>query len=174
MREYINQFNVVPSLIGTMSTISGTAVGAPVRITGFQDCLGIVTVGGLQGSTGATVTLSVKVQESATATGTNWTDITNEAVSSGSFSFPAITLGDDIAGGTTTGTWLPYESVKKYGRLSDTNRLGYIRMHATLTGTVGLGPKISGVFLMGRPTDSLYISSAVVVPSGNVELTKLL
>ena len=174
MRDYINQFQAYPSLIGTMSVIGGTAVGAPVDCLGFKDVLGVLVAGALQGSTGSTVNLAVKVQESATPTGTNWTDITNEAVSQGSFNFTTLTFGDSIAGGTTTGTWIPYESVKKYGRLSDGNRLRYIRAHATLSGTVGLGPKFTALFMLGRPDDSAIISAAVVVPSGNVELTKLL
>ena len=84
-----------PSLIGSLSTIAGTAVGAPIDCKGFQSCLGIVAAGGVQGSTGATVTLSVKVQESAdpAAVGTAWSDITNEAMSAGSFSFSGITFG---------------------------------------------------------------------------------
>ena len=176
MKDYVNNFQVVPSLIGTLSAIGGTALGAPVSITGFGDVLGIVCAGGVQGSTGATITLSVKVQEndSATGAGTSWTDITNEAVSAGSFSFADITLGDDVAGGTTTATWLPYESVKKYAKLSDGKRKRFIRAHATLSGTAGIGPKLSVVFLMGKPIDSGYTSTAVVVASGNSELTKLL
>ena len=175
MRDYINKFHVVPSLIGTLSTIGGTAIGAPVNVLGFSDVLAILTAGAIQGSSGATVNLVVKVQESATAAGTGggWTDITNEAVSQGSFNFATMTFGDELAGGTTTGTWLPYESLKKYAKLSDGNRKQWIRAHATLTGTVGIGPKLSVVFLLGKPNDSYYISSAVVVPSANFEATKL-
>lgn len=176
MKDYVSKLDVRPSLIGTLSTIGGTAVGAPIDCLGFSDVMGIVVAGAIQGSTGSTVTLSVKVQESAVpaGTGANWTDITNEAVSQGSFSFSALTFGDELAGGTTTGTWLPYETVKKYAKLSDGNRRRYIRAHATLSGTVGLGPKLSVVFIMGKPNDSYYVSSAVVQPSGNPELTKLL
>ena len=176
MRNYSGIFEFSPSLMGTMSVITGTAVGAPIDRFGFADCLGIVCAGGLQGSTGATVTLSLKVQESAIpeGTGAHWTDITNEAVSNGSFSFSDITLGDSIAGGTTTATWIPYETVKKYARLTDGNRKRYLRMHATLNGTVGLGPKICAGFLLGRSNDTAYIVDPVVQGSGNVELTKLL
>ena len=176
MRQYTDMFSAYPSLVGTMSVIGGTAVGAPIDCIGFNDVLGVLVLGGLQGSTGATVNVAVKVQESTdpTLTGTGWTDITNEAVSQGSFSFSTVTLGDSIAGGTTTGTWIPYETVKKYARLSDANRKRYIRAHATLSGTVGLGPKMAVLFVMGRPDDTYYVQSAVVVPSGNVELTKLL
>lgn len=174
MRDYINQFQFYPSLIGTLSTIGGTAVGCPVDTIGFADCLAILAAGGLVGSTGATTNLAVKIQESASPTGTNWTDITNEAVSQGSFNLTTLTFGDSIAGGTTTGTWLPYETVKKYGRLADSNRQRYIRCHATLSGTVGLGPKFVAGFLLGRPDDTYYITAAVVAPSGNIEATKLL
>lgn len=176
MNDLANITTFKPSLMGTMSVISATAVGAPIDTIGFQSVLGIIAAGGLQGSTGATVNLAIKVQESAdpVGTGANWTDITNEAVSQGSFSFTTITLGDSIAGGTTTGTWIPYESEKKFARLSDGNRKRYIRMHATLSGTVGLGPKICAGFLLHKPVSTEYVGSAVVVASGNVELTKLL
>ena len=173
MNDFTNSVQVVPALIGTMSVISGTATGAPVNCLGFQGVLAIATVGGIHGSTGATVNLAIKFQESTTIGGT-YTDITNEAVSQGSFNLDTITLGDSIAGGTTTGTWIPYESVKKYCRLSDGNRKQWIRAHATLSGTVGLGPKISVVMLLEKPVDTYYVSSAVVVPSGNIELSKLI
>ena len=176
MRSYAGMFEFTPSLMGSMSVIGGTAIGAPIDRFGFADCLGIVCAGGLQGSTGATVTLAVKVQESAVPEGTGalWSDITNEATSLGSFSFSDIVLGDSIAGGTTTATWIPYETVKKYARLTDGNRKRYLRMHATLSGTVGLGPKICAGFLLGRSNDTAYIVDPVVQGSGNVELTKLL
>ncbi len=177
MNDYLSRTHTVPSLIGTISVIGGTAVGAPIDRTGFADVLGVLCAGAIQGSTGSTVTLTVKVQESndPVATGAAWTDITNEAVTQGSFKFSTLTFGDELAGGTTTGTWLPYEVDKKYARLSDGNRKRYIRAHATLAGTVGLGPKFSVVFLLGKPSDSYWVpTSAVVVPSGNVELTKLL
>ena len=56
----------------------------------------------------------------------------------------------------------------------DANRLRYIRAHATLTGTVGIGPKFAVSLLLGRPVSSDYINSATSVGSLNVELTKLL
>ena len=174
MRNHNSVFEVRPSLIGTLSTINATAIGAPIDTIGFADVLATLVAGAIAGSTGATVNLAIKVQESATATGTNWTDITNEAVSQGSFNFTTLTFGGDIAGGTTTGTWLGYQMGKKYARLSDANRLRYIRAHATLTGTVGLGPKFAVSFLLGRPDDTLYANNAVLVGSGNIEATKLI
>lgn len=175
MRDF-SSMEFRPSLIGTLSTIGGTAVGAPINVLGFKAGLGLLSAGGVQGSSGSTVTLSVKFQESSVpaGTGANWTDITNEAVSGGSFAFSAITMGDELAGGTTTGTWLPYESVRKFGRLSDGNRKQWLRAHATLTGTVGIGPKFVAGILLARPDDTYYVQSAVVVPSGNVESAKLL
>lgn len=176
MNDFVNSVQFVPSLIGTISTINGTAVGAPINRQGFQGAMGILSAGSVQGSTGSTITLTVKWQESSnpTGTGANWTDITNEAISSGSFKFDALVFGDELAGGTTTGTWLPYETTKKYCKLSDGNRLQYLRAHATLTGTVGIGPKFMAGLLLEKPVDTYYVSSAVVVPSGNVELSKLL
>lgn len=174
MRNYNSIFEVRPSLIGTLSTIGATATGAPIDTLGFQDVLAVLCAGAIAGSSGSTVILAVKVQESASATGTNWTDITNEATTQGSFNLTALTFGGDIAGGTTTGTWLGYQMGKKYARLSDPNRLRYIRAHATLTGTVGLGPKFTATFLLGRPVDTLYSANAVLVNSGNVEAAKLI
>lgn len=167
-------FEFRPSMMGTLSTIAATAVGCPVDRNGFASVLGIVCAGALVGSTGSTVGLTIKVQESAIPTGTNWTDITNEAVSQGSFNFPTLTFGGDIAGGTTTGTWLPYQMAKKFAKLSDANRLRWIRAHATLTGTVGLGPKFVAGFLLGNPGDTLYAAGGVTIGSGNIEMTKLL
>lgn len=174
MRSYVNSLDVRPSLIGTLSTIGATAVGVPIDTQGFADVMAVLVAGAVVGSSGSTVSLAVKIQESATATGTNWTDITNEAVSQGSFNLTTITMGDDIAGGTTTGTWLGYEVSKKYAKLSDGNRLRYIRAHATLTGTVGLGPKFCVNMILGRPNDTYYINTAGVYGSGNVEVSKLL
>jgi hypothetical protein len=170
MRNYDGIFEIRPSLIGTLSTISGTAIGAPINVQGFRDVLGILVAGALAGSTGSTVNLAVKIQESSTPTGTgaNWTDITNNAYNQGSFNFTTLTFGD------TTGTHIPYAMGKAFCVLKDGNRKQYIRAHATLSGTVGLGPKFSVTFMLGRPDDTLYVNNAVTVPSGNVELTKLL
>jgi hypothetical protein len=169
-----HSFNVCPSLIGTISTIGATATGAPIDTLGFVDVLATLCAGAVTGSTGSTVNLAIKIQESATPTGTNWTDITNEAISQGSFNLTTLVFGNDIAGGTTTGTWIPYQSVKKYAKLADANRLRYVRAHATLTGTVGIGPKFAVTLMLGRTDDSYYIQSAVVQSSGNIEAAKLL
>lgn len=174
MRNYNSILDVRPSMIGTLSTISATAVGVPVDTQGFADVMAVLTAGAVNGSTGATVNLAIKIQESATATGTNWTDITNEAVSQGSFNLTTLTFGGDIAGGTTTGTWLGYQVAKKYAKIADGNRLRYIRAHATLTGTVGIGPKFAVNFIMGRPDDTYYINTSGLYGSGNVEVSKLL
>ena len=176
MRNDASSFSYIPSLIGTMSVIGGTAVGAPVDRIGFGECLALLSAGGIQGSTGSTVTLTVKVQESdnPVAVGTAWSDITSLASVGGSFKFDTITFGGNLAGGDTTGTWQPYRTETKYAYLTDSNRLRYLRVHATLSGTVGLGPKISAGFLLGKPNDTLYVRSAVSQGSGNVEVSKLL
>ncbi len=174
MRNYTGTFDVRPSLIGTLSTINATATGCPIDTLGFADVMASLVAGALVGSGGSTVSLAIKIQESASPTGTNWTDITNEAVSQGSFNLTTLNFGNDIAGGTTTGTWIPYQAVEKYAKLADGNRLRYIRAHATLTGTVGLGPKFAVSFIMGRSDDSYYLNSAVSFGSGNIEAAKLL
>lgn len=176
MNDLTNSLAVVPCLVGTVGTIGGTALGSPVYTRGFQGALAIAILGGVQGSSGSTLSVAIKFQESLDplGIGTAWTDITNEAISQGSFNLDTMTIGDSIAGGTTTGTWIPYESVKKYCKLADANRKPWIRPHATVTGTVGLGPKLAVSLLLEKPIDTYYVQSAVVQASGNTELTKLL
>ena len=172
MRIFDGIFELRPSLIGTISTIGGTAVGIPVDTMGFKDVLAVLTAGALAGSAGSTVYLDVKVQESATPEGTGalWSDIKDGAYS-GTFDFTQMTFS-----AATTGTWIPYQAQKQYEQVggNDASRKRYIRAHATLSGTVGLGPKISCAFLLGRPTDTLYINNATSFASTNVELTQLL
>jgi len=176
MRNYDECFELRPSLIGTIGVISATAVGNPVDTIGFKDALAILIAGSLQGSTGATVSLAIKIQESASATGTgaDWTDITDGAFHNGSWDFDTLTFGDELAGGTTTATWLPTETQKQYERLGDGVRKRYIRAHATLTGTVGLGPRYTVAFLLGRNYDSSNVVDAVVQPTGNIHYAKQL
>lgn len=171
MRNYDGLFEFRASLIGTLSTILGTAVGAPIDTIGFKDCLAVLVAGAIQGSSGSTVGLAVKMQESASPTGTGagWTDITNGGYHNGSWDFDTITFSTD-----TTGTFYPARTQEQYERLSDGVRLRYIRAHATLTGTVGLGPKFSVILGLGRNYDSSLMASAVTQPTGNVEYTKLL
>lgn len=175
MRNMDGLLAVRPSLVGTISTIGGTAVGIPIDTIGFADVLGILVAGAVAGSTGSTVYLDVKVQESASATGTgaNWSDIKDGAYN-GTFSFSQVSFGANLAGGDTTGTWQPYKVGKEYERLADGVRKRYIRAHATLSGTVGIGPKFTVTFLLGRPNDTAYITNATTFASTNVELTKLL
>lgn len=165
MRQYTDLLDLHPSMIGTISTIGATAIGSPVDTMGFADVLATLCAGAVFGSgTGSTITLAIKVQESASAIGTNWTDITDGAVN-GSFDFDTVTL---------TGTSSVMVMEKQYERLNDSVRLRYIRAHATLAGTVGLGPKFCVAFLLGRPDDTLYIQSAETQATGNEEYTKLL
>lgn len=174
MRNYTHVVDIRPSLIGTISTIGATATGAPIDTLGFYDVMASLVAGAVAGSTGSTVSLAIKIQESATPTGTNWTDITNEAMTQGSFALTTMVFGNDIAGGTTTGTWIPYQSTRKYGKMADGNRLRYIRAHATLSGTVGIGPKFAVSFILGHSDDTAYISSALTIGSGNIEAAKLI
>jgi hypothetical protein len=167
MRNYADIFAYHPSMIGTLSTIGGTAIGAPVCIQGFRDVLALLTAGAVFGSgTGSTITLAVKMQQSASATGTGagWTDITPGDVNS-TFAFTTLTF---------TGTDPAFKMEEKYERIGNAITGKFIRAHATLAGTVGLGPKFSVGFLLGRPTDTLYVGSATTEATGNVEYTKLL
>jgi len=170
MRTYDGLFELRPTMIGTLSAIGGTAIGAPVDCLGFKDVLAIVTAGALVGSAGANTTVTIKFQESAQADGTGalWSDITNGAVN-GSMKFSAITHS-----GIDAGTWAQYQAQKLYERLDDNNRSRYIRAHATVSGTVGHGAKLSVACLLGRPDDTLYINGATSFGSVNPQLTKML
>jgi len=170
MRNYDGLLELRPSLIGTISDIGATAVGIPIDCIGFRDVLAILTAGALEGSDGAGVFLDIKVQESASAEGTNWTDITDGAHHVGSFDFDQLAIGHGI----DAGTWIPYQTGKEYELVTGQERLRYIRAHATLSGTVGLGPKLSVAFLLGRPSDTLYVGNATSFASVNAEVTKLL
>ncbi len=166
MRNYDAILDLHPCLIGSISTIGGTAAGAPIDTLGFKDVFAILTAGACFGSgTGATVTLSVKMQESAslTGTGTAWADIANGQFS-GTFAFSSLSF---------TGTDPAMQMGKKYERLQDGTRLRYIRALATLAGTVGLGPKFAVSFLLGRPNDTNYVANAVTQATGNGDFVKL-
>jgi hypothetical protein len=166
MRDYKTMMDLHPSLIGTMSVIGATAVGAPVDTLGFKDVLATLVAGAVFGSgTGSTITLAVKIQECATAAGTGalWADITNGAINN-TFAFTTMTF---------TGTDPTMKQEAKYERLIDANRLRFLRAHATLAGTVGLGPKFAVSFLLGRPDDTLYVVSPSTQSTSNGEFTIL-
>lgn len=173
MKNYDEVLELRPSLIGTISVIGATAVGIPVDCLGFRDVLAVLTAGAVQGSAGAGVNLAVKIQESASVAGTGalWTDIDNGDVN-GTFAFTTLNIGH----GVNAGTWIPYQTGKLYESVggNDANRKRYIRAHATLSGTVGLGPKVSVAFLLGKPVDTLYVGGGTSFGSLNSQLTKLL
>lgn len=170
MRENSGLLELRPTLIGTLSTIGGTAVGRPVDTMGFSDVLAVLTAGALAGSAGANCSYAVKFQESASAdgTGANWSDIENGAIN-GTMAFTTLTFS-----GIDAGTFANYQADKLYERLSDGNRARYIRAHATLTGTAGYGAKLSVVCLLGRPSDTLWINGATSFGTDNLEVTQLL
>lgn len=167
MRDYVNMLDLHPSLVGTISTIGGTAIGAPIDIRGFRDVLAILVAGAVAGSgTGATNYLDVKIQQSASATGTGagWTDVTPGDYN-GTFAFSQITF---------SGTDPKMYMEQKYERIGNGLTGRYIRAHATLSGTVGLGPKFTVAFLLGRPIDSIYMVKGTTQATGNSQFTALL
>lgn len=149
------------SLVGTI-TAGKTAVGAPIDTMGFKDVLAVLVCGAAYGTDANVVTLDIKIQESASPTGTGaaWSDIDNGSVN-GTFSIGTITLE-----GTNQGP----QFGKAYEHLG-LNRSRYIRAHATLAGTAGLSPKFSVGFLLGRPDDTLYIADGSQVGTGNAHFT---
>jgi len=155
----------MPSLCGSIYS-AATAVGAPIDTRGFKDVLAILVAGGVAAGTATnTSTLAVKIQESASASGTGalWTDITDGAVIGGSYTLDAITI---------TGTNPVLNKAVKYEKLSDGNRKRYIRAHATCGGTAPVGIKYAVGFLLGRPDDTLYVVNASTVATGNPEFTR--
>ncbi len=148
-----------PSLIGSLSVNAITAVGASVDTLGFSNVLAFVMASAVVGSNPGLLLL--KVQESATPTGTNWTDITNGALN-GSF-----TLSLTWA----TGTDPAPRMARSFERLNDANRLRYIRLLAVNNGTSGLGVRYAGGFLLGHPDDTLYVANAQTQATGNSQFS---
>lgn len=166
MRQYSDMLELRSSLVGTMACDS-TAVGATVDTLGFADVLAVLIAGAVSGTDTNYAGLDVKIQESATPTGTgaNWTDISDGDVN-GSFDFD--TMG--FYAGTNGGI----QQQKVYERLTGSVRKRYIRAHATIAGTDGAHVKLACHFLLGRPVDTLYINGGTTQATGNVEYSQLL
>ena len=161
MRNLDGTLEFRPSLIGSLSVTGATAVGAPIDTIGFADVLATLISSAVVGSNA--LSLAVKFQESASATGTgaNWTDIANGDYS-GTFAFDTISYtGTDPA----LSKGIAYERLMSY-------RSRYIRAHATVTGTSGLGIRFSVGCLLGRPVDTLYVTNASSMGTGNVEYSR--
>lgn len=161
MRGYDGTFEFRPSLVGTLS-YNLTACGNPVKVTGFADVMAVLIAGAVQGSANNQGTLNVKIQESASSTGTGalWSDITDGAIN-GTFAFTEIA----IAAGTNQVIY----AQKKYERMNDANRKAWIRAHATVAGTDSISIKYSVGFLLGRPIDSVYITDATSYSTLNTQ-----
>lgn len=164
MRDTYSGLKLVPTLIGTLSSGSGTALGAPVDTLGFADVLAMVILGAVAGTDANTADIVVKVQESASITGTGalWTDITDGAIN-GSYKFDSVQV---------TATSPIMYMAKKYERLQ-IGRSRYIRAHATISGTDACNPKICVSFLLGRPADSLYGAQGATQSTGNSQFAVL-
>ena len=162
MRRDVNTFDFHPSLLGTMSVVGGTYLGAVVDRMGFRDVTAVYTAGAINSTnfTGPT-TIALKVQESAIpeGTGANWSDITNGAIN-GSFSFATLSL-------TSTNPILYMD--KKFENFADANRKRYIRLHATVGGTTGLGATVCGGFILGGAQTSAYVQGGATQGTGNPE-----
>lgn len=153
-----------PSLIGSIA-VTKTAVGAPIDTIGFGSVLALLVAGAMIGTGANAATLNVKIQESASLTGTgnNWSDIENGTVS-GTFAFDELAWSDATDPKPLMG--------KKFEHISDGIRLRYIRAHATMAGTAGSSPKYSVGFLLAKPVDTVaYISSPVIQATLNSEYT---
>jgi hypothetical protein len=160
-----------PALMGTISTTGATAIGAPIDTMGFAQVLAFLmcsAVAASDPSTSNPLGLAVKWQEAAspTSTGALWLDITNGAVSAGSFVMSTLTIE-----GTEPSFQFDQQSEILMGK--DTNRLRYIRCHATVTGTTGVGIRFAVGTLLHRPVSSNYITSATTLGTGNSQYTWL-
>lgn len=157
----LSKADFMPSLLGTMSAIGGTYIGASIDRKGFSDVLAFYAIGALNPTnfTGP-VTVAIKVQESAD--NSTWSDITNGAYNAGSFAFSTVTL---------TSTQPQIYKGEKYERFDDANRKQWIRMHATVGGTVGFGPKVCAGFLLSRPVDTYYVGQGSTQGTGGADFT---
>lgn len=139
-----------PTLWGSMSTDTKTAVGIPVDTRGFNGCLATLVTGAAAGSNGACeMALDCKIQECATQTGTGalWADVTD-------FDLTQIAI-------TSTGPLLYFE--KKYMQFAPDHKR-YIRAHLTgSSGAAGLGPRFSVNLILTDPVDTLYVVDTATV-----------
>jgi|WetSurMetagenome_2_1015567.scaffolds.fasta_scaffold191356_1 hypothetical protein len=149
------------SLVGSIAQ-GKTAVGAPIDTRGFRDVLAVLMVGMVTGTAANYGSVTVKFQESTSPTGTGagWTDVTPGTINS-TFAFSAL--------GGFVGTDANLQQRLMYERLDDSNRKRYIRAHATCAGTDSCNIKYAVGLLMGNPYDTLYVTQATSIATGNVE-----
>lgn len=165
MRNLEDTLELRPSLCGTICAAGKTAIGAPIDTIGFGNVLAILVAGAASGTSANAATLSVKFQESASATGTgtDWADISNGEINGTlAFANQAFFIGTDQT--------LRMEKI--FEKISDGTRKRYIRAHATLAGTDGAHVKYSVAVLLGACVDTTqYITNAVTFPTGNAQFT---
>jgi len=164
MQDLQNVFDYRATLLGSIY-VGETAVGAPVDTLGFSQVLALLTSGCVGGTDGAYTLLSVKIQESATATaiGTGWTDIDDGQVN-GTMEFADV--------GHQAGTNDVIDNQSIYEKVGDGVRKRYVRAHASLAGTAGGQPRYSVGILLGAPMDTIhYIQSPTSQATGNTEFT---
>ena len=152
------------TLVGSIA-VGATAVGAPTNTKGFAQVMAVITAGAAFGTGGNAAALNVKIQESDTATaiGSDWSDIENCTVN-GTMAFAELAWADVTDPNPLQG--------KIYEQFGDGKRKQFIRAHATLSGTAGSSPKYAVGFLLENPVDTVaYITNATSVSTGNAEYT---
>jgi hypothetical protein len=163
MRGLTNsQIELYPALFGSMSVTAKTAVGSAIDTRGFRGVLATLVAGCSVGSSGATtLALTVKMQESiaAGAIADSWADITNGVVN-GSFKLTALSF-------TATGPTM--QMAKMWERLDRPNAKRYIRAHATVAGTTGLGIRFAVNLLLTHPIDTAYCVTPTSFATNNAE-----
>jgi hypothetical protein len=155
-----------PTLVGTLyaGATGATYHGNAVCINGFGEARLLVAFKTLTAGTAVNLaTLTLKVQESATLAGTGsaWSDITDGEVM-GSFKV-ALTL-------TAPGTHV-LEATSAYERLVRGDRKQFIRVHATIAGTAGIGAALAAGFMLGSPISTLYVTNPVLFSTNSAEVT---
>lgn len=150
----IMDFNA--SVIGSLSVNGVTACGAPIDTLGFKEVLVHLIANAVVGSNPSYVTFNLQECAIISGTSTAWSNINNGQLMGTCVATIPFLSGTDPR--PTNGMM--------YERLQDGNRLRYLRLLATCSGTSGLGIRFTGAILLGTPMDSAYVTNGAIQPTG--------
>lgn len=162
--KQVGMFKLIPSLFGSLSVTGVTACGNSIDSRGFKGLLATLVCGAAASSSGLCSGLvEVKIQEAETlgAAGASWTDIT-DGVINGSFKFSTAMI-------TASGPTLYIKDM--YERLDSDSRKRYLRAHATITATSGIGIRYTCNLILCDPEDTLYAVQPTSYATSNAEFT---